>query len=64
MRIASICFWIAGLVVELKALERLTGVHIRQAHSYVKLLDQPFGLLLNFGAETFKEGIRRVYNNR
>jgi GxxExxY protein len=52
------------LVVELKALERLTGVHIRQAHSYVKLLDQPFGLLLNFGAETFKEGIRRVYNNR
>ena len=52
------------LVVELKALERLTGVHIRQAYSYVKLLDQPSGLLLNFGAETFKEGIRRVYNNR
>ncbi len=52
------------LVVELKALERLTGVHIRQAHSYVKLLDQPSGLLLNFGAGTFKEGIRRVYNNR
>ena len=52
------------LVVELKALERLTGVHICQAHSYVKLLDQPSGLLLNFGAGTFKEGIRRVYNNR
>ena len=52
------------LVVELKALERLTGVHIRQALTYVKLLNQPTGLIMNFGAETFGEGIRRVYNNR
>ncbi|MGL5838910.1 MAG: GxxExxY protein [Sphingorhabdus sp.] len=52
------------LVVELKALERLLGVHVRQAATYVKLLNQPFGLIINFGAETFSEGIRRVYNNR
>ena len=52
------------LVVELKAIEKLTGVHIRQAHTYVRLLHQPFGLILNFGAETFAEGIRRIYNNR
>jgi GxxExxY protein len=52
------------LVVELKAVEKLSGVHIRQAHTYVKLLNQPSGLLINFGSETFGEGIRRVYNNR
>lgn len=52
------------LVVELKAHDRLLGVHVRQAQTYVKLLNQPFGLIMNFGCETFAEGIRRVYNNR
>jgi GxxExxY protein len=52
------------LVIELKAQERLLGVHIRQAQTYVKLLNQPYGLIMNFGCETFGEGIRRVYNNR
>lgn len=52
------------LVVELKALERLLGVHVRQAQTYVKLLDQPYGLIINFGCETFSQGVRRGYNNR
>jgi GxxExxY protein len=52
------------LVVELKAVEKISGVHVRQAHTYVRLLNQPSGLLLNFGSETFSEGIRRLYNNR
>jgi GxxExxY protein len=52
------------LVIEVKAIERLLGVHIRQVQTYIKLLDQPTGLILNFGAETFGEGIRRAYNNQ
>jgi GxxExxY protein len=52
------------LVIELKAHERLLGVHVRQAQTYVKLLNQPYGLIMNFGCETFGEGVRRVYNNR
>lgn len=52
------------LVVELKAVERLLGVHIRQAQTYVQLLNQPTGLIMNFGSETFSDGFRRVYNNR
>ena len=52
------------LVVELKAHDRHLGVHVRQAQTYVKLLNQPFGLIMNFGCETFVEGVRRVYNNR
>ena len=52
------------LVVELKAHEKLLGVHIRQAQTYVKLLNQPYGLIMNFGCDTFVEGVRRIYNNR
>ena len=52
------------LVIEVKALEKLLGVHVRQAQTYVTLLEQPSGLIMNFGAETFGEGIRRAYNNR
>ena len=52
------------LVVELKALDRLLGVHVRQAHTYVRLLNQPCGLIINFGSERFSEGVRRIFNNR
>lgn len=52
------------LMIELKAHERLLGVHVRQAQTYVQLLKQPYGLIMNFGCETFGEGVRRVYNNR
>ena len=52
------------LVIELKAVENLKGVHVRQTLTYVKLLNQPFGLIINFGAGSFSEGIRRIYNNR
>jgi GxxExxY protein len=51
------------LVVELKAVERLSGVHIRQTLTYVKLLNQPVGLLINFGEEYYKDGARRIINN-
>ncbi len=51
------------LVVELKAVEKISGLHIRQALTYVKLLDQPLGLLLNFGSEKWSEGVRRIMNN-
>lgn len=51
------------LVIEIKALEKLSGVHIRQTLTYVKLLKQPIGLLINFGEEYFKNGARRIINN-
>ena len=51
------------LVIELKALEKLSGVHIRQTLTYAKLLKQPIGLLINFGEEYFKNGARRIINN-
>jgi PD-(D/E)XK nuclease superfamily len=30
--------------------------------TYLRLLRQPLGLLLNFSGETMKEGIRRIVN--
>lgn len=51
------------LVVELKALENLSGIHIRQTQTYVKLLNQPMGLVLNFGSAMYRHGVRRVYSS-
>lgn len=51
------------LVIELKSLEKLTSLHLRQALTYVRLLNQPLGILMNFGNETFAEGARRIMNN-
>ena len=51
------------LVLEIKAVERLTQTHIRQLLTYLRLLKQPVGLLLNFSHATMKDGIRRVAND-
>ena len=52
-----------ALLVELKSVERLSPLHGKQVLTYLRLLDMPLGLLINFGGETFKEGIKRVVNN-
>ncbi|SRR5258705_5725533 len=50
------------LVIEIKSLERLAPVHAKQLLTYIRLMEQPLGLLMNFGCETFREGIKRVVN--
>ncbi|MBU6333966.1 MAG: GxxExxY protein [Chloroflexi bacterium] len=50
------------LVVELKSVEALASVHTKQLLTYLRLLNQPMGILINFGAATFKEGCKRVVN--
>ena len=51
------------LVIEIKAVELLNRTHAKQLLTYLRLLKQPVGLLLNFSAETMKYGIRRVVND-
>jgi GxxExxY protein len=54
---------IEGLVVvEIKAVERLTTVHTAQVLSYLKLSRHKVGLLINFHVQMLKNGIRRVVN--
>jgi GxxExxY protein len=50
------------LLVELKSVENLAPVHSKQVLTYLRLLNLPLGLLLNFGAATFKEGVKRIVN--
>ncbi len=50
------------VVVELKSVERLAPVHGKQLLTYLRLLELPVGLLINFGGATLKEGLRRVVN--
>ena len=51
------------LLVEVKSVERLTAVHGKQLLTYLRLTHQPVGLLINFGGETLKEGLRRIVND-
>ncbi len=51
------------LLIELKSAERFAPVHVKQVLTYLRLLNLPLGLLMNFGAATFREGVRRVVND-
>ena len=51
------------LVLEIKAVEQLSKAHAQQLLTYLRILKQPVGLLLNFSGETMKEGIRRMVND-
>lgn len=51
------------LIAEIKSVEQLTKVHAKQVLTYLRLMKQPVGLLLNFSGLTMKEGIRRLVND-
>ena len=51
------------LVIELKSTERDSALYPKQLLTYLRLMDLPLGLLMNFGQETFKQGVQRVANN-
>ena len=48
----------------MKSVERLAPVHAKQLLTYLRLMGQPLGLLMNFGADMFRDGLKRVINNR
>ncbi len=51
------------VVVELKSVEKLAPVHSKQLLTYIRFMNLPVGLLINFGAATLKEGIHRVVDH-
>lgn len=50
------------LIVELKSVENLHPVHPKQLLTYLRLMNLPLGLLINFGAPLLKDGLKRVVN--
>lgn len=53
----------ARVIVEIKSVEKAAPVHAKQVLTYLRLLQLPVGLLINFGAPTLKEGLHRIVNN-
>ncbi|MFZ4717032.1 MAG: GxxExxY protein [Chthoniobacterales bacterium] len=51
------------VIVELKSVEKLAPVHGKQLLTYLRLMNLPVGLLINFGGATLKEGLQRVVNH-
>ena len=51
------------VLVELKSVEKLAPVHSKQVLTYLRLLDFPIGLLINFGAPRLKDGLQRILNS-
>ena len=48
------------VLVEVKAVEKILPIHKAQLLSYMKLLDVPLGLLINFHEMKLVEGINRL----
>ncbi len=51
------------VIVELKSVERIAPVHGKQLLTYLRLMNKRVGLLINFGENTLKDGLRRVVND-
>jgi GxxExxY protein len=48
------------LLLELKVVEKILPIHKAQLLSYMKLLDVPLGLLINFHEMKLIDGIHRL----
>ena len=48
-----------SMIVELKSVEELVGIHEAQLLTYMRLAHVPVGLLINFNVQLLKDGIRR-----
>ncbi|NOT59450.1 MAG: GxxExxY protein [Acidobacteria bacterium] len=54
---------VAGyVVIEIKSVEAIAPIHVRQLLTYLQLGDYRVGLLINFNVESLKDGITRKVN--
>lgn len=50
------------VMLKLKSVEEVSGVHKKQIQTYLRLSGRKLGYLLNFGAALMKDGITRCVN--
>jgi GxxExxY protein len=48
------------VIVEVKSIEVIAGIHIAQLVTYLRLTNLPVGLLLNFNVTSLRKGLRRI----
>jgi GxxExxY protein len=51
------------VILEIKSIEQLTGIHAKQVLTYLKITKMKLGLLINFNVPIIKLGIKRVVSN-
>jgi GxxExxY protein len=51
------------LVVEIKSVECITPLFRLQTRTYMRVIRQPLGLLINFNVAVLKEGIKRIIDS-
>ena len=51
------------VIIEVKSVEQISNVHLKQVHTYLKITDIKLGLLINFNETLIKNGIKRIANN-
>ncbi|REJ86991.1 MAG: GxxExxY protein [Planctomycetota bacterium] len=50
------------VIVEVKAVESIHSIHQAQLLTELRITNKKLGLLINFGQQTVKEGVKRVVN--
>ena len=50
------------VIIEIKSVEKISNVHLKQLLTYIKVTDLKLGLLINFNEALIKNGIKRVAN--
>jgi len=51
-----------SVIVELKSVDQINGVHCKQLLTYLKLSGMKVGLLINFNVEYLRKGVKRIVN--
>ena len=52
------------IVVEVKSVDRLLSVHDAQLLTYLRPVNAPAGLLINFNVPKLMDGVKRIMNSR
>ena len=53
-----------AIVIEVKSVDRLLSIHDAQVLTYLRLINAPAGLLINFNAPRLLDGLKRIINAR
>lgn len=54
---------VAGkLLIEIISADHLMPIDSQRVTTYLRLMNLPMGLLINFGAPSFKQGVKRIAN--
>jgi GxxExxY protein len=51
------------VIIELKSVEVIAPVHLKQVLTYLRITGLKLGLLINFNDQLIREGITRIVNN-